>query len=340
MLPSLKHFRRLLRMAARLGATQISMCAGEGLGSIQEITSTVRYYGYANLAEYLRALCEAVLDFRGERVLFPVLDVGRLSYPELKRVAPVVASVRYLIDSADDSLLHKPAHAGAPVKNFEDRLAGLNELGRLRIPTITGIRVGIGEKDGSWIEAAEQINIVQRRYHNIQALMLVPFRPVPFSDMAINSPAPTELLREVIELIRPYVGSDIPIIADVPNEPLLHAQLLDKVDPDLGCVRLGSSETVYVDVPQGLETLKEHLRASGHIVRARMPWTDEFLENREVSNKIFRSIEAWNRKHREEIPELLPALDPKPDGEPNAEEESPSESDVPSVSDSVSPSRD
>src|SRR5687767_2391119 len=70
-LPSLKQFSRWLRMAARMGATQITLSAGEGIERTRDITSTVRFYGFESWGDYLAALCSSVLEFSGERVLFP-----------------------------------------------------------------------------------------------------------------------------------------------------------------------------------------------------------------------------------------------------------------------------
>lgn len=275
--PSPKQFRQKLRLAARLGATQITLTAGEGLEKVREIQSTVRYFGFNRWADYLQALCEAVMECRGPRVLFPVLDVGRLCFGDLRQMANTVSSVRLLLEAADDSLLHKPAHEGAPHKSMEERTAALSELGRLNIPTVTGIRVGIGESPESWALAAQRITGIHRRYRHIQQVVIVPFQPVQFSEMSICPPASPTLIREATAVMRRALDPRLPLSVEFCDRPANADEYLAPGSHDFGCVRLGSTDRVNVDAPKAISDLQQKLAANGDTLEQRLPWSSEYL---------------------------------------------------------------
>jgi 7,8-didemethyl-8-hydroxy-5-deazariboflavin synthase CofG subunit len=291
--PSLKQFRRTLRLAVRLGATQITLTSGEAIDKVREIQSTVRYYGFPKWTDYLAALCDAVLEFHGPRVLFPVLDVGRLPFSELRSVVDRVSSVRLLLEAADDRLLASPAHQGAPQKSLEERTVALSELGRLHIPTITGIRIGIGEHPETWALAAQRITGIHRRYRHIQQMVLVPFEPVPYSTMSVCARPTPEVIREATAIIRRVLDPAIPLNVETCDRPAEAGTYLPADSTDLGCVRLGSTDHVNIDAPQAICELKESLAAKDHQLEQRLPWPDSYLRKATLSPRQQAQIELY-----------------------------------------------
>ena len=291
--PSPKQFRRTLRLAARLGATQITLTAGEGIEGVREIQSTVRYFGFPKWSTYLQALCQSVLDFRGPRLLFPVLDVGRLPFPDLRLLAETASSARLLLEAADDSLLQKTAHEGAPQKSMEERTAALSELGRLHIPTITGIRVGIGESPESWALAAKRITGIHRRYRHIQQMVLVPFQPVPYSSMSFCPPASPELVHEATAVVRRELDASIPLTVEFCDRPSDAQAFLAAGSTDFGCVRLGSTDRVNVDAPLAISDLQHQLQQHEHTLEARLPLSPQFLSQNEIAPKQKAHLELY-----------------------------------------------
>ncbi|MGI8905673.1 MAG: radical SAM protein [Candidatus Sumerlaeaceae bacterium] len=291
--PSPKQFRRTLRLAARLGATQITLTSGEGIESLREIQSTVRYYGYAKWSAYLQALCQATLEVRGPRVLFPVLDVGRLTFTDLRFLAEWVSSVRLLLEAADDSLLAKSAHEGAPQKSMEERTAALSELGRLHIPTVTGIRIGIGEQPESWALAAQRITGIHRRYRHIQQMVLIPFQPVPYSTMSICPSASPQLIRDATAVIRRELDRTIPLTVEFCDRPDHAETFLALGSTDFGCVRLGSTDRVNVDAPHSISDIKQRLASQQHELEQRLPWPREYLSHATLHERQLRQMAAF-----------------------------------------------
>lgn len=291
--PSPKHFRRTLRLAARLGATQITLTAGESIEKVKEIQSTVRYYGFDKWSDYLLALCHAVLDFRGPRVMFPVLDVGRLPYTDLRIVGEAASCVRLLLEAADDNLLQSAAHEGAPQKSLEERTVALSELGRLHIPTTTGIRIGIGENPESWALAAKRITGIHRRYHNIQQMVLIPFEPVPYSAMSV-CPKPTpETIREATATVRRYLDPAIALNVEFCDRPHDAESYLAPGSTDFGCIRLGSTDHVNVDAPQAISEIKDALAQREQKLDQRLPWSPQYLSRESIPQKQQAQIDLY-----------------------------------------------
>jgi FO synthase subunit 1 len=67
-------------------------------------------------------------------------------------------------------------HQFAPSKNPSERLAQLQQAGRLRIPFTTGLLLGIGETEGDRMATLEAIASVAQQFHNIQEVIIQPYR--------------------------------------------------------------------------------------------------------------------------------------------------------------------
>lgn len=298
-LPSGKQLRKYLRLAARLRATQITLTAGEDSQAVVEVHNTCRYYGYDNWGEYLRAMCSIVLNYESPRVLFPVIDVGRLPYQLLRDVANVAAGVRLLVDTADESLSATLAHDNAPQKTLESRMAGLEELGRLRIPAFTGTRVGIGESESSWAAVAERINIVHRRYRNVASFAVLPFRPLPFTPMAFLPGVPPDQLQKAVKVIRSELDKHIPVCVEIPETPIDPRTYLESSLTDIGIVRVGSNEKINIDVSHLLGELNLHVMNRGDKLNERLPWMNKFIRSYELCPAIRRNLELYTERWRE-----------------------------------------
>ena len=266
-------------MAARMGATQITLTAGEGVDHIRDITSAVRFYGFESWADYLAALCKSVLEFKGERVLFPVLDVGRLGYRDYQKIAPYVSQIRVLLESADDSLLQKAAHSQAGHKDLDSRTMALDELGRSHIPVITGTRIGIGESEDSWLAVAARASAIYRRHRNLCGFSILPFRPVPYSTMAFVPPIPDEMVARAVATIRKELHPHIPINVEMPANPAYSMKFIGTMCSELGIVRYGSNERLNVDIPHAMATVCEQLRDQDIGLQEALPYPSRYLEN-------------------------------------------------------------
>lgn len=282
-------------MAQRLGAIQVTLTAGEGISQAKEIEGTSKFYGFKTWSLYLRGLCETILTTSPSQPLFPVLDVGHLTGPEMKVLRDVLPAARLLLDAADDSLLSKPAHHGAPQKALAARHAVLNELGKLRIPVNTGIRIGIGESENSWKRAVEIVNDLQALHGNIISFALIPFAPVPFSAMANELPVSNDVYLQALNDVRQYLDPSIMLSTELGERLGIAKECIAAGVVDLGVVRLGSNERLNVDVPHVMEMLRNDLEQWSVELTPRLPWTDKFLHYYRIPTYVAQAVTQFRR---------------------------------------------
>lgn len=226
---------------------------------MNEIVSTCRYYGFGSYYEYLYEICRLTLEAKGRQPLMPVLDVGAIPRAELRRLAPVLPLMRLMLDTVDPALL-KTVHALAPQKQPLLRSLALQDAGRMRIPVVTGIRVGIGESPESWEEAAEIANSVQARHQNVMAFHLIPFVPEKFSPMADDPPVANEVYQRAIRAVRRRLAPSISLVAEIHRRPALAVESVVAGAFDLGSIRIADNEHFDLDMLNTLESTRQLLQ--------------------------------------------------------------------------------
>lgn len=294
--PSKKQVRRMLNTAARLGAIQLTLTAGEGIESSEEILSVCRYYGFHDYYDYLKSLCQYILERKGNRLFFPVLDVGAVPFTELRKLRPVLPIARLMLESADDSLLSKVAHRNAPHKAVRARMAALEDFCRADIPLITGIRVGIGEAPASWQRAAELVSQLNAKYGNIQSFVIRPFYPVPYSEMANLPPATDEMVIDAIKAVRGSLDRRILVSTQLaPGRLHLACRVASAGADDLGAICLGSSERIDFGVAGELQQAQDEAALKGVKVCERMPFIESFLKRYRLPDNISETVARYRR---------------------------------------------
>ncbi|MBX7243990.1 MAG: radical SAM protein [Candidatus Sumerlaeaceae bacterium] len=293
-LPSKKQIVRLMQTARRLGAREITLVGGEGIAHLQEIVSTARYYGFASWFDYVKFVCETILDAggpqQGRRPLLPRLEMGPVSLTDLVKLKPFLPVMTLLIHSADDGLQSRPAHAHAPQKTLSQRLAALELPGQLGIPTITGIMVGIGEERGSWERAAQAVTNLNKRMGHIQNFVIRPFYPLPYSAMAKQAPVSDEVLIDAVGVVRGVLDKKIMLTVELQHRPHLAAAAAKAGADDLGRFFLGDSDRLHFEMPESIEKMIADARAEGIEITERMPLTDNFIRRRELPQAVSMAL--------------------------------------------------
>lgn len=293
--PSRKQIIRDLRTATRLGCTQVTITAGELIDELPEIVSVCRYYGFKSWYDYLFNVCQMVLKYNDRNVLFPRLDVGPIPYCELRKLRPVLPVVRLMLQSADDSLQEKPAHMNAPHMTLGQRMSALEDLGRLEIPTVTGIRIGIDESRESWALAARSVSQMNSKYGHIQSFVLMPFYPAPYSAMSKRAPVSEELFIQALKVVRANLDQDIVLGAELQNRTCLLSEAARHGVTDIGGVVHGTSEKINFDVSSELEMLQAEAEKAGIKLCQRMPFFENFLQRQDVPPNVRQRVQKMKK---------------------------------------------
>lgn len=190
-----------------------------------EAREQLKHLGYRTTLEYLRAMCELVLEKTG---LLPHSNAGTLSESEMLMLRPVNGSMGMMLESVSERLLQRgEAHFKCPDKVPATRLATLETAGRLGVPFTTGILIGIGETREERVETLKAIERIHQKYGTIQEVIVQNFRQKPDIAMA-NAPEPTlgEML-EALAIARNILSPEISLQAPPNLMPESYVQYID-----------------------------------------------------------------------------------------------------------------
>gem|GEM_PF-2457603 len=305
--PSHKNLQRQLRLAAQLGACQVTLSAGEGIEELPEIHRVSRYYGYSTWFDYLAGVVKGIVEAKNVLPLVPVLDVGALGFVELQKMREFLPALRLMLDTADDSLQFQLAHREAPQKRLAARCRAIETAGQIGIPVITGILVGIGESPKSWALAAEQVAKLQDKYQHIQQFSVVPFSPAPRTPMETMPPPTQETYLQACRDVNSILKGHVRVVAEVQGRFELVEALLDLGIEDLGEIRLGDSDRIDTEISSVLQVLADQLGKKGWQLCPRPTLVNGVVRRRLLSpavmdllrrQKVSRARMSLQQQHR------------------------------------------
>ena len=171
----------------------------------------LRTAGFESTIEYLVYIAGEVLKHTS---LLPHVNPGNLENEEIASLRRVAPSMGMMLESSAERLTHKGMpHYGSPDKVPKVRLATLRRLGEQRVPTTTGILIGIGETRAERIKSLLDIRKLHDEYGHIQEIIVQNFRSKPSTLMAHSIEPTTEELLWTIAVARLIFGSEMSIQA-------------------------------------------------------------------------------------------------------------------------------
>ena len=133
--------------------------------------------GFARTIDYVRHCAELVLRETG---LLPHVNAGVLNEEDWRMLRQVAGSVGLMLESASPRLMEKGrCHHGSPDKEPAVRLASLAAAGRARVPTTSGVLIGIGETSAERIEALLALRDLHLEHGHLQEVIVQNFCPKP-----------------------------------------------------------------------------------------------------------------------------------------------------------------
>lgn len=202
--------KELLIKGSDAGCKEVLFTFGEGPEMYENIRDCLLEWGYDNVIDYLYDLCLESIDLG----LFPHSNPGVITYPQMKRLQRVNASMGLMLESSSERLCEKGGpHEHSPGKKPRDRLKVIENAGRLRIPFTTGVLIGIGECDDDVMDSLDAIARLHQRYGHIQEIIIQNFKPKADTPMsACEPPSPDRMIKafEYARDILPGVGLQAP----------------------------------------------------------------------------------------------------------------------------------
>lgn len=234
--------------------------------------------GYSSTVEYIREMSELVLQKTG---LLPHTNAGSLTKKEMSTLKDTNISLGAMLESSSERLMAKGMpHEMAPSKNPKVRLRTLQNAGELKIPTTTGLLVGMGESPEELIDSLFVIKAIHRRYGHIQEIIMQNFAPKPDTAMAKFLPPPHDYFLRSVALARiilPEMNIQVP-----PNlTPNIFEKYVDAGINDWGGISPLTVDYVNPEFPwPSIESVKYITRSKGYDFRARLPIYPEFVKKK------------------------------------------------------------
>ena len=163
---------KFIKRAKELNCKEALIMSGEQPDTFPEVKKTLEQLGYQSFFEYVKEICNSALESN----LLPHVNIGILSYNELKQLKQFNASMGLMLESTCDDLLKEGGvHEHSPGKKPEIRIQHLKNAGKLQIPFTTGVLVGIGESFQDRINDLYLIKEIHESYGHIQEVIIQNF---------------------------------------------------------------------------------------------------------------------------------------------------------------------
>ncbi|PTD93950.1 7,8-didemethyl-8-hydroxy-5-deazariboflavin synthase subunit CofG [archaeon SCG-AAA382B04] len=146
--------------------SEILFTFGERPYQRKRFNEKLKKYGYISFAEYIKDLCNYSID----NGFLPHTNPGVVKESFISKIKPYNTSLGLMLETTADLKVHK----NSPGKKPQKRLELLELLGKKKIPTTTGILIGIGESKKDRVESLKKIRSLQKRYGHIQEVIIQP----------------------------------------------------------------------------------------------------------------------------------------------------------------------
>jgi 7,8-didemethyl-8-hydroxy-5-deazariboflavin synthase len=190
-------------------------------------------------------------------------------------------SIGTMLESSSERLISPGMpHENAPSKNPRVRLKTLQNAGELKIPTTTGLLVGIGETSKEIVDALFLIKDIHRTYGHIQEVIMQNFNPKPKTNMANSFPPSHSYFLKTVAMARiilPEMNIQVP-----PNlTPNIFGSYIDSGINDWGGISPVTIDHVNPEFPwPSVQSVNYVTISKGHELRARLPVYPEFLDKK------------------------------------------------------------
>lgn len=286
---------KIFKKARKSGAREANLIAGERPDSHTSVRAKFDIWGFNSYSEYLYTIAELAF-LEG---LLVNLNVGYLSYNELKYLREIVASVELMVETTNVSMLEGIQHKYSPSKAPEVRFKFLEYAGKLNIPTNTGMIVGIGETPEDRIYTISKVRELYDEYRSIQNFKISPFISDPKSKMRDEQSCSEELLLETIRIAKEILPSDIDISVPVNVCTNINKFVQAGVN-DFGQIRICGPDVVFPKKRfELIEYYEKELDSIGYQLAKRLPIKNSFVSSQKYSKKLGQFLDKYKLKLKE-----------------------------------------
>ena len=245
--------------------------------------------GFSSTIEYLTFVAGQVLEHTN---LLPHVNPGNLTSEEIRSLRQVAPSMGIMLESSAERLTRKGMpHFGSPDKVPEVRLATLKRLGEQRVPTTTGILIGIGETRAERVESLLDIRKVHQEHGHIQEVIVQNFRAKPNTLMADAAEPSSEELRWTISVARLIFGPTMSIQAPPNLSPDALQPIVSAGINDWGGVSPLTPDFVNPEAPwPHLEKLAQATEQAGKNLHERLTVYPRYISDQWLDENLLSDV--------------------------------------------------
>lgn len=238
--------------------------------------------GYASTLAYLADAAALVLRETG---LLPHLNPGVATRAELEALRPFAASFGMMLETVSERLCEKGGpHFGSPDKQPQVRLDCLRDAGLARMPTTTGLLIGIGDTREERLASLEAIAALHREHGHIQEVIVQNFRAKPATRMADSEEPDLDELLWTVAAARLVLPDDVGLQTPPNLNPGRTRQLIAAGINDWGGMSKVTPDHVNPEAPwPAPDMLDKECAEAGFVLAERLP----------IYPRIVRELAEW-----------------------------------------------
>ncbi len=286
---------KIFKKARKMGVREANLIAGERPDSCTSVRAKFDIWGFNSYSEYLYTVAELAF-LEG---LLVNLNVGYLSFNELKYLREIIASVELMVETTNVEMFNGVQHKLSPSKNPEVRFKFLEYAGKLNIPTNTGMLVGIGESPEDRIQMITRVRELYDEYRSIQNFKVIPFVSDPRIAMRDFQGCSEELVLETVRIAKEILPSDVDISVPINICTNINKFVQAGVN-DFGQIRTCGPDAVFPKKRfEPVEVYEKELDVIGYQLAKRLPIKNSFVSSQKYSKKLGQFLDKYKLRLKE-----------------------------------------
>lgn len=287
---------KVFKAARKAGAREANIISGERPDRFHGIRAKFDVWGFNSYIEYIYTVSELAF-LEG---LLVNLNVGYLSHSEMKYLSDIVATVECNLETLRrDFLVEGQVHHNSPSKDPDIRVKFLESAGKLNLPVITGLLVGIGEEPEDRIETLMKIKEIHEEYGNIQLVRIVPCLPADTNTVLLPGSDLYQHTLETIRLARELLPNEVDITTTINAFPDVMT-LIEHGVTDLGEIRVYGRDSLNAQLPfRPIDEYQQVIENNELRFLKRLPIKNSYILVQKYSKKLGQFLDKYKIRLKE-----------------------------------------
>ena len=282
----------LIQNAISYNCKEALLMSGERPDSFEEVKKELDKRRYSDYIEFIKDICKNLLNLN----ILPHINIGLLTYEELKDLKNYSASMGLMLESTSMELFKKGGvHKFSPGKLPENRIRHIKDAGKLKIPFTTGLLLGIGERFENRVNDLYLIKKINEKYDHIQEVIIQNF---VYKEGILYHPENPQSIEDLLKItgIAKLIFENEIAVQIPPN--LISGFEKDFIEmgiDDFGGISPFTIDYINPDMswPQ-IDDLNRVCKKLGFVLKERLPIYDRFIKKSEFCPvSIKKRIESF-----------------------------------------------